>query len=874
MSQPIRYTPSYNFSGFQELNPTAPLPADRLDTELNNIRTTTDQVCNNLALIQRDDGQLRNGIVTADALAASLKVADTVSAIAAAASAAEAAASAASVADVIQVENSIRRNAYLDFVVTGLAPSIGAPPDESLTFSVSAGEAIVNGESVVVASSTSFTMPDDYVYDIWLDSDGAFHVESAPSAEYNTLPNYREASLKICSVQSQGGYAIGALSRANTKPVTKTSTNEGFKFFDFVNLLYIPSNLVPWAPETDYSIFDYVYTTNGNVYRAFESGTSGLTEPEDKIGPSEDQYQVTDGAMLWSYQGDTAYGDLFRVSPNSGLRWYFVFNGVREMLHNMGSYTFDGYTGDLGLNFILKAFEMVITTRRDNQDYNRGQMMIQSGLLWRALDDGTSAGTDAAFTGTMAVGTEIADGGVTWKAFAIYYGSADWFWWDVDNEYLPAIPPDAHDSLASTFCWLIGRYVKLNGGNVSFLSGSSWISGMTYADMLDEIYEASLGTQIANNLTKTFQGDVVPGSGASYPFQFLEDNCESYVGMIHYAYILGRLGETARRDEVLADAASIATGVGSLFGQGSTTGQRFFVYYYGLSHDFVDALEPADLPWYPHGQSQWFPEYCNLPFTTDQFLAARRFAAYKYPSWWARNNKSSFPDLIGGWLACTKWKDPQKVLEQLELVERYHLGINSGNLGLFITEFAWYLRMKEKIFPDKTLLYIDDDGTMVWEDLEQEVHRIAPGSVSGNAPAFKVYNSAPQTLSVATPTKITLNVEAFDSGNAWDTSASRFQPGTAGYYVFMAQIAFIGPGTPAGERGEIMLYKNGSLIASDYKELKLGSVANQTPIFSVLYLNGTTDYVELWGQTQVSGSNNVYFSETYTWMTGYRLGAS
>jgi hypothetical protein len=68
MSQPTPYDREYNFTDYQTTNPTDPLPADHVDAELNRVVLTTDQILANLALIQRDDGALANGIVTLDSL--------------------------------------------------------------------------------------------------------------------------------------------------------------------------------------------------------------------------------------------------------------------------------------------------------------------------------------------------------------------------------------------------------------------------------------------------------------------------------------------------------------------------------------------------------------------------------------------------------------------------------------------------------------------------------------------------------------------------------------------------------------------------------------------------------------------------------------
>lgn len=68
MSAPAPYNPAFNFTDFQTANPTTPLPANALDAELFDVKITTDQIIAALAIIQRSDGALFNGIVTADSL--------------------------------------------------------------------------------------------------------------------------------------------------------------------------------------------------------------------------------------------------------------------------------------------------------------------------------------------------------------------------------------------------------------------------------------------------------------------------------------------------------------------------------------------------------------------------------------------------------------------------------------------------------------------------------------------------------------------------------------------------------------------------------------------------------------------------------------
>lgn len=70
MSQPTQYTRLYNFTDYQTVNPTKPLPATNLDAELNAVELTLDETLTNLALLQRDDGKLVNQLVTPESLSA------------------------------------------------------------------------------------------------------------------------------------------------------------------------------------------------------------------------------------------------------------------------------------------------------------------------------------------------------------------------------------------------------------------------------------------------------------------------------------------------------------------------------------------------------------------------------------------------------------------------------------------------------------------------------------------------------------------------------------------------------------------------------------------------------------------------------------
>ena len=70
MSQPPAYNRSYSFTNFQTTNPTTPLPAVNLDIELNNAKATLDALNTNIALLQNDDGTVKNASIGINQLSA------------------------------------------------------------------------------------------------------------------------------------------------------------------------------------------------------------------------------------------------------------------------------------------------------------------------------------------------------------------------------------------------------------------------------------------------------------------------------------------------------------------------------------------------------------------------------------------------------------------------------------------------------------------------------------------------------------------------------------------------------------------------------------------------------------------------------------
>ena len=132
--------------------------------------------------------------------------------------------------------------------------------------------------------------------------------------------------------------------------------------------------------------------------------------------------------------------------------------------------------------------------------------------------------------------------------------------------------------------------------------------------------------------------------------------------------------------------------------------------------------------------------------------------------------------------------------------------------------------------------------------------------VAGTGPAFSAYNSGTQTVSNTTATKLVCNTESFDTANAFDSTTNyRFTPQVAGYY----QINVSGYGYPS-LTGVIsmQIWKNGAYSLTKI-EVANSNSGPQLSYSSLLYLNGSTDYVEFYAY-QSSGGNLTMSAQNFS----------
>jgi hypothetical protein len=153
------------------------------------------------------------------------------------------------------------------------------------------------------------------------------------------------------------------------------------------------------------------------------------------------------------------------------------------------------------------------------------------------------------------------------------------------------------------------------------------------------------------------------------------------------------------------------------------------------------------------------------------------------------------------------------------------------------------------------------DGVIATADLANGAvtqAKLASG-VAGTGSAFSAVQSAQTSLSNNTYTKVLFGTEVFDTNNNFTSSS--FTPTVAGYYQINA-----GVGTVNGQttRTRLVLYKNGSQFACG-TDMSSGYV-NGTAT-SLIYMNGSTDFVEVYiyqsagsAQNTAADTYNTYFN--------------
>jgi hypothetical protein len=163
---------------------------------------------------------------------------------------------------------------------------------------------------------------------------------------------------------------------------------------------------------------------------------------------------------------------------------------------------------------------------------------------------------------------------------------------------------------------------------------------------------------------------------------------------------------------------------------------------------------------------------------------------------------------------------------------------------------------------------IDDNGSInIPAGQSFKVNNVALAAPSSNY--FKAHKETTnsQTLSSASWTKITFDVEDYDPNNQF--ANSRFTPTIAGRYVVSSNVI----GSNIGGAYEIAIYKNGSGVNST-RSAAAASEYEGVEITAIIDMNGSTDYLEIYVRQQGSGNKDVFGvlgGIVYTWFQGFLI---
>lgn len=154
--------------------------------------------------------------------------------------------------------------------------------------------------------------------------------------------------------------------------------------------------------------------------------------------------------------------------------------------------------------------------------------------------------------------------------------------------------------------------------------------------------------------------------------------------------------------------------------------------------------------------------------------------------------------------------------------------------------------------------------TATWPDKDGTIAMLDDVVGKGRFVGFGAYASTVQSLTAATATKLQLDTEEFDSDGWFDHSTNyRFTPQTEGYYLVGGAVSF---NAASGDNHKhLYIYKNGSLekVLSD---ANTGNAADITVSGSALvYLNGSSDYVELYAESDDGDDTLATANQTYGW---------
>ena len=150
-----------------------------------------------------------------------------------------------------------------------------------------------------------------------------------------------------------------------------------------------------------------------------------------------------------------------------------------------------------------------------------------------------------------------------------------------------------------------------------------------------------------------------------------------------------------------------------------------------------------------------------------------------------------------------------------------------------------------------------------------------PTGPVGSGPAFSVnvagLNTGTVNLLPNTPQKVTFVNIDYDIGSYYNNATDRYQPLVAGYYQINACVGVYSSGPGTMSAAYVMIYKNGSVLVRG-SQSNAAQNACTLQVSSLVYLNGSTNFIEIYVYGNTSGGQwNIGSSPAgqNLWINGY-----
>lgn len=125
-----------------------------------------------------------------------------------------------------------------------------------------------------------------------------------------------------------------------------------------------------------------------------------------------------------------------------------------------------------------------------------------------------------------------------------------------------------------------------------------------------------------------------------------------------------------------------------------------------------------------------------------------------------------------------------------------------------------------------------------------------------NHPMAVFRNSAVQAITTAVSTAITLDTEDIDSDAGHSGSGSKYTAATAGWYLITAYLGFAANASTTTTR-QLEIRVNGAGITLESTSGNSATIVTHLSTSTHYFLNGTTDFVEMFAFQNSGGNINV-----------------